>query len=157
MIQIGKLSKRGPVGVERYSRFTEDELYTHMTFWSIYRSPLMLGGNLPENRELELKLFTNDEVLATNQKGENPRQLYKKDGAMAWYSHVQGSQDIYVALFNIGDNPKSVAVDFTSIGLKGKVTVRDLWKKQNIGTYKTKYQQNINTHGAALFRLSPIN
>jgi alpha-galactosidase len=27
MIQIGKLSKRGPVGPERYSRFTEDELY----------------------------------------------------------------------------------------------------------------------------------
>jgi alpha-galactosidase len=49
--------------VERYSRFTEDEQYTHMTFWSIYRSPLMIGGNLPENRELELKLFTNAEVL----------------------------------------------------------------------------------------------
>ncbi len=32
MIQIGKLSKRGPVGEERYSRFTEDEEYTHMTF-----------------------------------------------------------------------------------------------------------------------------
>ena len=32
MIQIGKLSKRGPVGPERYSRFTTDELYTHMTF-----------------------------------------------------------------------------------------------------------------------------
>ncbi|MBD0285465.1 MAG: alpha-galactosidase, partial [Flavisolibacter sp.] len=28
MIQIGKLSKRGPVGPERYSRFNEDELYT---------------------------------------------------------------------------------------------------------------------------------
>jgi hypothetical protein len=156
MIQIGKLSKRGPVGVERYSHFTEDELYTHMTFWSIYRSPLMLGGNLPENRELELKLFTNNEVLATNQKGENPRQLYKKDGAMVWYSHVQGSNDIYVALFNISDAAQNVAVDFAAIGLKDKITVRDLWKKQNIGQYKTTYQQKINAHGAALFRLSPI-
>jgi len=157
MIQIGKLSKRGPVGVERYSRFTEDELYTHMTFWSIYRSPLMLGGNLPENRELELKLFTNDEVLAANQNGENPRQLYKKDGAMVWYSHVQGSKDLYVALFNIGDDPKPVTVDFASLGLKGKVKVRDLWKKQNLGQFKKGYQQNINAHGAALFRLSPGN
>src|SRR6188472_3017045 len=84
MIQIGKLSKRGPVGRERYSRFNENELYTHMTFWSIYRSPLMLGGNLPENRDLELKLFTNDEVLAVNQQGVNPRQLYKKEGSMVW-------------------------------------------------------------------------
>lgn len=157
MIQIGKLSKRGPVGVERYSRFTEDELYTHMTFWCIYRSPLMLGGNLPENRELELKLFTNNEVLATNQNGENPRQLYKKDGAMVWYSHVQGSKDLYVALFNIGDKAQSVAVNLAALGLKGKIKVRDLWKRQDIGTYKTNYQQNINIHGAALFRLSPAN
>ncbi|MBB6107361.1 glycoside hydrolase family 27 protein [Mucilaginibacter lappiensis] len=156
MIQIGKLSKRGPVGIERYSRFTEDELYTHMTFWSIYRSPLMLGGNLPENRELELKLFTNAEVLAANQSGENPRQLYKKDGAMVWYSHVQNSNDVYVAMFNIGDDPRSVAVDFSSLGLKGKVKVRDLWKKQTLGQYKTNYQQNINAHGTALFRLSSI-
>ena len=62
MIQIGKFSKRGPVGPERYSRFNEDELLTHMTFWCIYRSPLMLGGNLPENRETENGLFTNEEV-----------------------------------------------------------------------------------------------
>ena len=52
MIQIGKLSKRGPVGEERYSKFTPDEEITHMTFWSIFRSPLILGGNLPENRPL---------------------------------------------------------------------------------------------------------
>ncbi|WP_454803064.1 glycoside hydrolase family 27 protein [Mucilaginibacter phyllosphaerae] len=154
MIQIGKLSKRGPVGQERYSRFTEDEQYTHMTFWSIYRSPLMIGGNLPENRELELKLFTNAEVLAVNQQGENPRQLYKKDGAMVWYSHVQGSKDLYVALFNIGDSNQKVAVDFAALGLKGKVKVRNLWQKQDVGQFKKLYSQDVNLHGAILLKLS---
>jgi alpha-galactosidase len=57
MIPIGRLSKRGPVGEERYSHFTENEMYTQMTFWCIYRSPLMLGGNLPENRDIETRLF----------------------------------------------------------------------------------------------------
>jgi hypothetical protein len=154
MIQIGKLSKRGPVGPERYSRFTEDELYTHMNFWCIYRSPLMLGGNLPDNRELELKLFTNDEVLAVNQKGENPKQLYKKDGSMVWVSNVQGSKDIYVGLFNIADSAHEVAIDFASLGLKGKVGVRDLWKKAALGTFKKQYKQTINPHASVLLRLS---
>ena len=154
MIQIGKLSKRGPVGPERYSRFTEDELYTHMNFWCLYRSPLMLGGNLPENRPLELKLFTNEEVLAVNQQGENPRQLYKKDGSMVWVSNVQGSKDLYVGLFNIGDAAQDVAVDFGSLGLKGKVTVRDLWKKADLGVFKKKYAQNIPAHGSVLLRLA---
>ncbi|MES2268986.1 MAG: glycoside hydrolase family 27 protein [Bacteroidota bacterium] len=155
MIQIGKLSKRGPVGEERYSRFTEDEQYTHMTFWSIYRSPLMIGGNLPENRDLELKLFTNAEVLAVNQQGENPKQLYKKDGAMVWYSHIPGSKDVYAALFNIGDNNQKVVVDFAALGLKGNVKVRDLWKKQDVGRFKKNYSQDINLHGAILLKLSP--
>lgn len=153
MIQIGKLSKRGPVGPERYSRFSEDELYTHMSFWCMYRSPLMLGGNLPENRDIENKLFTNDEVLAVNQHGENPRQLYKKDGSMVWISNVQGSKDIYVALFNISDTAHDVAIDFASLGYKGKTSLRDLWNKKDLGAFKKTYSQAINAHGSALLRL----
>jgi len=154
MLQIGKLSKRGPVGPERYSRFTEDELYTHMTFWSIYRSPLMIGGNLPENREIEVKLFTNDEVLAVNQKGENPRQLYKKDGSMVWISNEQGTKDLYVALFNIGEDAHEVSIDFSSLGLKGKVGIRDLWQKKDLGSFKKGYKKMINAHGAVLLKIN---
>lgn len=157
MLQIGKLSKRGPVGPERYSRFTEDELYTHMSFWCIYRSPLMLGGNLPENRNQELKLITNEEVLAVNQKGADPRQLYKTANAMVWYSHIPGTKDIYVGLFNIGDIDQPVAVDLAALGLKGKISVRDLWKKKDVGQFTTAYKQNINRHGAALLKFSSEN
>ncbi|HJY21913.1 MAG TPA: hypothetical protein VJ279_03450, partial [Hanamia sp.] len=154
MLQIGKLSKRGPVGPERYSRFNEDELYTHMNFWCLYRSPLMIGGNLPENRPIEEKLFTNAEVLAVNQKGENPKQVYKKDGSMVWASHVAGSKDLYVGLFNIGEEVHDVSVDFKSLGLNGKVIVRDLWKQADVGSYKKQYSQKINPHGSALLKLS---
>jgi alpha-galactosidase len=154
MIQIGKLSKRGPVGEERYSRFTPDEEYTHMTFWCIFRSPLMLGGNLPENRPFELQLFNNSEVIAVNQNGDNPRELYKNDGASVWYSHVQNSKDIYVAMFNLSDTASDVAVSFAALGLGNKVIVRDLWKKQDLGRFKKEYHQMINKHGAVLLKLS---
>src|SRR5699024_806426 len=80
MLPIGKLSKRGPVGPERYSRFSEEEARTMMTLWSIAKSPLILGGNLPDNRPQDLALETNPEVLAVNQKGINSRRLYRKDG-----------------------------------------------------------------------------
>lgn len=153
MIQIGKLSKRGPVGEERFSRFTEDEEYTHMTFWSIFRSPLMLGGNLPENRPFELSLFNNPEVIAVNQQGENPRQLYQKDGKAIWYSHVQGSKDMYVAMFNLGDQPQDIDFTFASIGMIGKIAIRDLWKKQDVGIFKQSYHQQVNKHGAVLLKL----
>jgi len=73
---------------------------------------------------------------------------------MIWYSHVQGSKDIYVAMFNLNDKNCDVDVSFASLGLKGSVTVRDLWKKQGAGQFKQGYHQQINSHGAALLRLS---
>ena len=153
MIQIGRLSKRGPVGPERYSRFTEDELFTHMGFWCLYRSPLMLGGNLPENREIERKLFTNEEVIGVNQSGENPRELYKKEGSMIWVSDVKDSKDIYVIMVNISDTAHSVKLDFSSLKLKGNITVRDLWKKADVGIFKKQYAQILKTHASVLVRL----
>jgi alpha-galactosidase len=107
-----------------------------MTLWCIYRSPLIIGGNLPENRAMELSLFTNKEVLAVNQQGENPRQLYKKNGAIVWCSHIPGSTDIYAALFNSEDKAKKGTLEFKALGLKGKIVVRNLWEKQDIGVFK---------------------
>lgn len=154
MLQIGKLSKRGPVGRERYSRFTDDELQAHMTFWCIYRSPLMMGGNLPENRALDLKLLTNDEVLAVNQQGENPRLVVKTDSVRIWASQVAGSKDLYVALFNTGSKAGAVSVSFSQLGIKGTAAVRDLWEKKDLGIFKNSYKQYIPAHGAALVRIS---
>ncbi|HWK04109.1 MAG TPA: glycoside hydrolase family 27 protein [Puia sp.] len=151
MIQIGKISKRGPVGPERYSRFTDEELQTHMSFWCIYRSPLMLGGNLPDNRELEKRLFTNAEVLDVNQHGENPRQLYKKDGKMVWVS--QAVHGYYAGLFNISETEQEISIDFAQLGYKGRLTVRDLWQHQDKGVFKKQYTQKIPPHGAVLIRL----
>jgi alpha-galactosidase len=154
MIQIGKLSKRGPVGEERYSRFTRDEEVTHMTFWCIFRSPLMLGGNLPENRPFELSLFDNDEVLAVDQRGEGPRQLYRADGKMVWCSRVRGSGDMYAALFNLSDSAADVGVEFAGLALKGKVAVRDLWERKRLGVFEGQFHQLIPAHGSMLLRLS---
>ena len=129
MLQVGKLSKRGPVGQERYSRFTDDELYTQLTFWCIFRSPLMIGGNLPENRDIELRLLTNLEVLAVNQQGENPAELVHTDSSRIWISQIPGRQGVYAAFFNTGNNPQTIIFPAAAAGLSGKLDTRDLWKK----------------------------
>ena len=49
-----------------WTQFTHDEHYTLMTLWSIGRSPLILGGNLPKNDDFTLSLLVNDEVIAVN-------------------------------------------------------------------------------------------
>ena len=153
MMQIGKLSKRGPVGEERYSRFTEDELYTHVNFWCIYKSPLFIGGNLPENRALEEKLLTNKAVLAVDQQGQNPHEIYNQDSSIIWMSHIANSSDVYVGLFNLGEKLKEISVPLKLLGIKGNVTVQDLWQNDTV-TVQNKYSHNIRPHGSVLLRVS---
>ena len=154
MLQIGRVAKRGPVGRERYSRFTDEELYSHFTFWALFRSPLMIGGNLPENREIEKQLFTNKEVIAVNQQGQNPKQLYKKDGSMVWTSDIPNSKDKYVGLFNIADSAHEVNIDWSMIGMNGNARVRDLWKKTDLGVFNNLFSKAIAPHGCLLIRVS---
>lgn len=156
MLQIGKISKRGPVGMERYSRFTDDELYTHFSFWALFRSPLMIGGNLPENREVEKQIFTNKEVIAVNQQGRNPRQLYKKEGSMVWVSDIAESKEKYVGIFNIADVAHEISLDLSTIGFDNQAKLRDLWKKKELGIFKNQYTAIVPAHGCLLLRVGNI-
>jgi hypothetical protein len=85
---------------DNWTHFTKDEEFTLMTLWCIARSPLILGGNLPENDEFTLALLTNDEVLAVNQNSVSNRQLFNTNKQVAWIADLPESKDKYVALFN---------------------------------------------------------
>ena len=90
---------------DTWTHFTHDEQFTLMTLWSIARSPLIMGGNLPKNDDFTLALLTNDEVLAVNQNSTNNRQLFNTNNTVAWVADVPGSKDKYVALFNTAPAP----------------------------------------------------
>lgn len=49
-----------------------------------------------------------------------------------------------------------ISVDLKQIGLHGKVKVRDLWRHKDIGVFKGHFMQEINQHGAGLYRISPV-
>ncbi|MEZ4905320.1 MAG: glycoside hydrolase family 27 protein [Spirosomataceae bacterium] len=157
MLQLGKIAKRGPVGQERFSRFTEDEQITHFTLWCIAQSPLMFGGNLPENTPFVNSLITNDEAIAVNQQGSNPKEVYFKEEKVVWMSKNKDGS-INVALFNHGKEAKDMEVTFEQLGLnpKSKYRVRDLWKKQDLDQIKVSLSQKINAHGAGLYRLVEV-
>jgi hypothetical protein len=86
----------------RKTRFTPDEQYTVMTLWSIARSPLMHGGDLTKTDDLTLSLLTNDEVLAVNQHSHDNRQVFDRDGLIAWTAKADDG-DTYLAVFNARD------------------------------------------------------
>lgn len=103
MLPLGKIGVRAERGKPRWSGFTKDEQYTLMTLFSIFRSPLMFGGDLPDNDEFTLSLITNRDVLYVNQHSIDGKQLFRENDLIAWSADDPKNGDKYVALFNATD------------------------------------------------------
>jgi hypothetical protein len=103
MLPLGKIGLRAERGEPRWSGFTKDEQYTLMTLFSIFRSPLMFGGDLPSNDDFTLSLITNKEVLNVNQYSRNGKQLFRENDLIAWVADDPKNGDKYLALFNASD------------------------------------------------------
>ncbi len=146
MLPLGKISLRGDVGSARYTNFTSDEQYTLMTLWSIFQSPLMFGGHLPESDELSLKLITNADVLHVNQYGKNPKQVFQDEHMIVWESQDSKSKDLFIALFNISDADSTLSYD---LDFK-PAEIKELWSGESI----SELSIFVPAHGAKLLRIT---
>ena len=102
MLPLGRISIRGERGAERWSNFTRDEQYTLMNLWTIFRSPLMFGGELTRNDDFTNSLLTNEEVLYMHKNSANNRQVVADGSIIVWGADDRHSDDKFAALFNTG-------------------------------------------------------
>lgn len=134
MLPLGHIGLRAERGDDRSSLFTHDEQYTLMTLWSIFRSPLMFGGDLPTSDQFAISLITNPEVLEVNQNSTGGHQSYHDGDTIAWTADAAGKNAKYVAVFNIGDAPKDVELKWSDVNVAAKTpAVRDLWGRKDMG------------------------
>ena len=130
MLPLGKISIRGERGAERWTQFTRDEQYTMMSLWTIFKSPLMFGGHLPENDAATDSLLTNRDVLYMHHYSMNNREVSNRDNLVMWSADDPANGDKFVALFNLGGseyvNPKNV-----------------LWRSGTISYLTTGYSTNV--------------
>ena len=130
MLPLGKISIRGERGAERWTQFTRDEQYTMMNLWTIFKSPLMFGGHLPENDAATDSLLTNRDVLYMHHYSMNNREVSNRDNLVMWSADDPANGDKFVALFNLGGseyvNPKNV-----------------LWRSGTISYLTTGYATNV--------------
>ena len=155
MLPFGMLrvndKKRGP----EPSKFTADEQRTVMTLWSIFRSPLIFGGDLPRNDAQTKALIMNEEVLQVNQHSRNNRQSYDKDDIRAWTADAEAGGAKYVAVFNLQDKPANVVLKWPQLGVSLKeCTARDLWLHHDL-VRASGPAATIPAHGAVLYKLTP--
>ena len=155
MLPLGRMAIRAERGKERYTRFTKDEQITVMTLWSIFRSPLIYGGDLPSLDAWTLSLISNKEVLDVNQHSTNNHELFNRGNQIAWIADVPKSKDKYIALFNLNDKDiEEIKINCRELGFEtANCKVRDLWQGKDLGLFQNEFSAKINSHGAMLFRV----
>jgi len=161
MLPLGRIGIRAERGDPRMCAFTKDEQITLMSLFSIFRSPLMFGGDLPGNDEFTLSLLTNKNVLDINKYSKNNRQLFRKDDLIAWVADDTKSNDKFLAVFNAQDASESagsvsIPVNLEQMDITGKCTITDEWTNQLIGTFTKEFAPVIRRHASGLYRISII-
>ncbi|MGE5325880.1 MAG: glycoside hydrolase family 27 protein [Deltaproteobacteria bacterium] len=155
MLPIGYLGPHPGLGEARQTRFTHDEQRTLITFWSIIRSPLIIGGNLPRSDEWTTALLTNPEVLAVNQHSKNNRPVLTTNSLVVWTAAPEDGKGLYVAVVNRGDGKLGVNLGWDEVGLEAgqSYNVRDLWEHKDLGV-ANGFKAELPPHASALLRIS---
>lgn len=154
MLPIGYLGPRPGAGDPRETKLTRDEQRTVLTLWCIFRSPLIMGGNLTRLDEFTTSLLNNAEVLAVDQHSIRNRAAISSPAAAVWTAQPDTGAGYYVALFNLSDQPATLHYDWSDIGLTGPhYTIRDLWAHKEIPVV-SNLSVTLAPHGSALYRLT---
>lgn len=155
MLPIGPMAQRAMRGNPRMSHFTKDEQFTMLTLWAMFRSPLMLGCNLPELDEFTLNLITNDDVIQINQHSIDNRELFDRDGIICWHAKSCDKTIHYIALFNLNDDEvNDYRFDLNQINLGNNLDAKDLWFKKAINIKDNFLITSIKAHGVKLIRIT---
>lgn len=159
MLPLGRLSKNGICHgpQNRMTQFTKPEQVTMMSLWGIFKSPLMMGGNMPENDEWTLSLLTNGEYMKMHRESTNAHQYLRNEksgrGEIIWTSN--GKKCKYAALFNTDNKAKKLLLNLADILMPDeKYEIYDIWANKSLGCFKNTFKAEIEPHGAGLYKIT---
>ena len=157
MLPLGRISKGSAYhgAKNRYTQFTKPEQITMMSLWGIFKSPLMMGGNMPENDAWTRSLLTNAEYIEMNQSSFGAKQIRRNEkngeGSIIWAAN--GRKCKYVAMFNTKNKEQKITIDLAEILMPATdCTVLNIWENETAEKVR-RLSPVIPAHGAALFKI----
>lgn len=133
----------------------ENEERTHMAYWCIASSPLLIGCDMRTLRESSLKLLTNKDLLAMNQDRLGlGAPVVQRDGDV--YMVAKDMEKLHgkkraVVVMNLGDQDKDFNIDFSALELWGDITIHDCFTKKDITTGFSNMHVTVPAHGSLAY------
>jgi alpha-galactosidase len=134
---------------------TSDEQYSYMSMWSLMAAPLFFAGDMAALDDFTLGILCNSEVIDVDQDalGWQARVIRQTADEFILEKPLEDGS-VAVGLFNLSESPKTIAVDLTDLGIKGRRDVRDLWRQKEIGNVSDRLSAVVPVHGVILVRLA---
>jgi hypothetical protein len=151
MLPIGRLEPAAGWGKPRTTRLSHDEQRTLLTLWSIFRSPLIMGGNLTLSDDWTESALTNAELIGVDQHSSGSHAVISTEEAAVWLSTPESGEGAYVAVFNLEAVPQSMHYTWKQLGLRReKYKLRDLWEHEDLGI-REFIDVTLPPHGSAIY------
>lgn len=135
---------------------SHDEEITHMAYWCIASSPLLIGCDMTTIPEFSLNLLKNKDLLAMNQdKLGLGAPVVQREGEVYVVAKdmkkLQGPQRAVVVM-NLTDEPKTIDASVEAMGFEGGVKIYDCITHSDIAAnVQGSYSVSIPAHGSRAF------
>ena len=159
MLVVG-MGGKGNVGL---GGCTTEEYRTHFSLWALLNSPLMIGCDIRNMSSETNEILMNREIIDINQDAAG-RQPFLADSHaefLMWVKALDGG-DFAIGMFNMGDQKRSFFLPWASFGInrtcKKALSLRDLWKHEELGVYETMYRSpQIEPHCCMILRAKLVD
>ncbi len=157
MLVVGQVGWGNP----HPSKLKPDEQYLHISLWSLFSAPLLIGCDMEKFDDFTLNLLTNDEVIDINQDPLGKQaKCVQNIGDLRIYKKELEDGGVAVGFCNFGLEVVNISYkDFDKLGLSGKFNVRDLWRQKDLSVVDTKGGElslNVTAHGVLLYKLQNV-
>lgn len=138
-----------------------DEERTQMAIWAISASPLIMSNDLREVPEASRAVLLNRDAIAISQDplgtmGIRLPRFSAGSPEQVWARPLAGGK-VAVVLYNKATGDRAdLAVVFADVGLQGFVSVFDVWRGEELGSFSGSFTaRGVPLHGCAFLRLTP--
>jgi len=130
----------------------------HFTMWTIMKSPLLLGNDIPDESSATFAVISNKEAIAVNQDalGLQARRVSRDKGLEVWVGPLTGGR-FAVALLNRSPASAMITLPWSALNATDttKFSVRSIWDAKDMGVTNKAFTAQVPSQAAAYLTLSP--
>ena len=132
---------------------TPNEQYAHISMWAILNAPLLIACQMNVIDDFTVKLLVNPEVIDVDQDvAEAPGDIVVSTNDDLVFAKKLCDGSVAICAVNLCPFKRRVTVNFKDAGLTGRVRLRDLWRRRDIGTFQDSFTTELPPHAPLFVR-----